>query len=87
MYTQTTLFGKHVYIEAPEKQTEGYSTDDQVVSLSDPQGLQGVEVVDLVHCGVQFCALPRGVGRSASGLHIYIYISRFLIVSYWCLVV
>lgn len=25
MYTQTTLFGKHVYIEAPEKQTEGYS--------------------------------------------------------------
>lgn len=33
-----------------------------------------MEVVDLVHCGVQFCALPRGVGRSASGLHIYIYI-------------
>lgn len=35
-----------------------------------------MEVADLVHCGVEFCALPRGVGRSASGLHgaIYIYI-------------
>lgn len=36
-----------------------------------------MEVAGLVHCGVQFCTLPRGVGRSASGLHgaIYIYIS------------
>lgn len=64
-------------------------TDDKVVSLIDPQGLRGVEVAGLVHCGVQFCTLPRGVGRSASGLHgaIYIYRYRFLIVSYWCLVV
>lgn len=68
-----------MYTLKPQKTDRGVQlyldgTDDQVVSLSDPQGLQGVEVVDLVHCGVEFCALPRGVGRSASGLHGAIYI-------------
>lgn len=36
-----------------------------------------MEVVDLVHCGVEFCALPRGVGRSA--IYIYILIPYCLI--------
>lgn len=39
-----------------------------------------MEVADLVHCGVQFCALPRGVGRSASGLHGAIYPNCLILV-------
>lgn len=43
-----------MYTLKPQKTDRGVQlyldgTDDQVVSLSDPQGLQGVEVVDLVH--------------------------------------
>lgn len=80
MYTQTIMFGKHVY-RGPRKTDQGVQlypdgTDDRVVLLSVPQRPRRVGVADLVHCGVPCCTLPRGwvLRRYWSGIHGAIYI-------------